>query len=30
MHIGGILDIPNAAVTLKVSLDIFDQDILPR
>jgi len=30
MHIGGIVDIPNAAVTLKVPLDIFDQDILPR
>ncbi|MBC3194901.1 acetamidase/formamidase family protein [Pseudonocardia sp. C8] len=30
MHIGGIVDIPNAAVTLKVPLDIFDKDILPR
>lgn len=29
MHIGGIVDIPNAAVTLKVPLDIFDKDILP-
>ncbi|WP_427869163.1 acetamidase/formamidase family protein [Leucobacter luti] len=30
MHVGGIVDIPNAAVVLKVPLDIFDQDILPR
>lgn len=30
MHIGGIVDIPNAAVTLKIPLDIFDKDILPR
>ncbi|MDV3129535.1 acetamidase/formamidase family protein [Mycobacterium sp. 21AC1] len=30
MHVGGIVDIPNAAVTLKIPLDIFDKDILPR
>lgn len=30
MHVGGIVDIPNAAVVLKVPLDIFDKDILPR
>ncbi|MEZ3161529.1 acetamidase/formamidase family protein [Microbacterium sp. BWT-B31] len=30
MHVGGIVDIPNAAVVLQVPLDIFDQDILPR
>lgn len=30
MHIGGIVDIPNAAVTLKIPLDIFDKDILPQ
>lgn len=30
IHVGGIVDIPNAAVTLKLPLDIFDQDILPH
>ncbi|KAM9866672.1 Formamidase [Leucobacter aridicollis] len=30
MHVGGIVDIPNAAVTLKVPLDIFDKDIMPK
>ncbi|GEL19011.1 amidase [Pseudonocardia asaccharolytica DSM 44247 = NBRC 16224] len=30
MHVGGIVDIPNAAVTLSIPLDIFDQDILPK
>ncbi|WP_019202452.1 acetamidase/formamidase family protein [Tsukamurella sp. 1534] len=30
MHVGGVVDIPNAAVTLKIPLDIFDQDILPH
>lgn len=30
MHVGGIVDIPNAAVVLKVPLDIFDKDVLPR
>ncbi len=29
MHVGGIVDIPNAAVTLSIPVDIFDQDILP-
>ncbi|MBW4818776.1 acetamidase/formamidase family protein, partial [Rhodococcus qingshengii] len=29
MHVGGVVDIPNAAVTLKIPLDIFDKDILP-
>jgi formamidase len=30
MHVGGVVDIPNAAVVLKIPLDIFDQDILPH
>lgn len=30
MHVGGIVDIPNSAVTLSIPVDIFDQDILPR
>ncbi|MDQ6526397.1 acetamidase/formamidase family protein [Nocardioides sp. LHD-245] len=30
MHVGGVVDIPNAAVVLKIPLDIFDQDILPQ
>lgn len=30
MHVGGIVDIPNAAVVLQVPLDIFDKDILPQ
>ncbi|MGB3483349.1 MAG: acetamidase/formamidase family protein [Mycobacterium sp.] len=30
MHVGGVVDIPNAAVVLKVPLDIFDKDILPH
>ncbi|MGC5629496.1 acetamidase/formamidase family protein [Georgenia sp. Z1344] len=30
MHVGGIVDIPNAAVVLKVPVDIFDKDILPQ
>src|SRR5690606_36558993 len=29
MHVGGIVDIPNAAFTLSIPVDIFDQDILP-
>jgi len=30
MHVGGVVDIPNAAVVLKIPLDIFDNDILPQ
>ncbi|MDV6297273.1 acetamidase/formamidase family protein (plasmid) [Rhodococcus pyridinivorans] len=30
MHVGGIVDIPNSAVTLKIPVDIFDKDILPH
>lgn len=30
MHVGGVVDIPNSAVTLSIPVDIFDQDILPR
>jgi len=30
MHVAGIVDIPNAAVLLKIPVDIFDKDILPH
>lgn len=30
MHVGGIVDIPNAAVVLQIPVDIFDADIMPH
>jgi formamidase len=29
-RIGGVVDIPNSAVTVSVPLSIFDRDILPQ